>query len=114
MQNNKYSEQTNFGLVYLYPTGTGKKNVEPIKEVKKTVEKKKKKKKKIKLNKCYECKKKLTIVQQQLTCKCGANFCPKHRLQSQHNCSKINSFDEEKFKQKCGLGGGKFKQIEAL
>tara|TARA_B100000674_G_scaffold453999_1_gene426633 strand:- start:289 stop:438 length:150 start_codon:yes stop_codon:yes gene_type:complete len=49
-----------------------------------------------------------------MTCNCGANFCPKHRLQNQHNCPNIKKFDENKFKEKCGLGGGKFKQIEVL
>lgn len=128
MQNSKdkYSEQTNFGLMQMYPPTTksskdknnqlNKKqtevsNDEPI-VVKQ--EKKKKKKKKIKLHKCYVCNKRLNITEQQMTCKCKANFCPKHRLQQQHNCPLINDFDENKFKQKCGLGGGKFKQLEVL
>tara|TARA_B100000902_G_C27319407_1_gene923365 strand:- start:3385 stop:3768 length:384 start_codon:yes stop_codon:yes gene_type:complete len=127
MQNNKdkYSEQTNFGLMQMYPPTTIS-SKDTNKQLDKQVdesndksinvkqEKKKKKKKKIKLHKCYFCNKRLNITEQQMTCKCGANFCPKHRLQQQHNCPLVNEFDEKKFKQKCGLGGGKFKQLEVL
>ena len=114
MQDDKYSEKKNFGLVYMYPS---KADNPPTKETvsdTKKEKKKKKKKKKIKLHKCYICNKRLNITEQQMTCKCGANFCPKHRLQTYHNCPKTNNFDEESFKQKCGLGGGKFKQLEVL
>ena len=108
---NKYSEINNFGLLQIYPP----KYIELDNDVKEPEKKKKKKKKKkIKLNRCYACKKKLNITEQQMTCKCNANFCSKHRLQSQHNCPILKEFDKEAFKQKCGLGGGKFKQIEVL
>ena len=109
---NKYSEINNFGLLQLFPPKP-KVLLDNKEEPKKKIEKKKKKK--IKLHRCFECKKKLTIVEQQITCKCKANFCPKHRLQAQHNCPMMGNFNKEKFKQKCGLvGGGKFKQVEAL
>lgn len=108
---NRYSEINNFGLLQLYPPKP--EITVNNKESKKKVEKKKKKKK-IKLNRCNVCKKKLNIAEQQMTCKCGANFCSKHRLQSQHDCSMLKEFDKEAFKKKCGLGGGKFKQIEVL
>lgn len=110
---NKYSEINNFGLLQLYPPRPKVEEKEEDKVVEKK-EKKKKKKKKIKLNRCYQCKKKLNITEQQMTCKCGANFCSKHRLQCQHNCPILKKFDKEAFKKKCGLGGGNFKQIEVL
>ena len=108
---NRYSEINNFGLLQLYPPRP--KVSENTKEVNNQKDKKKKMKK-IKLNRCHVCKKKLNIAEQQMTCKCGANFCSKHRLQSQHNCPNLKKFDKEEFKKKCGLGGGNFKQIEAL
>ena len=107
---NKYSEINNFGLLQIYPP----KYNELDNTVKEPEKKEKKKKKKIKLNKCNICKIKLSIAQQQMTCKCGLNFCSKHRLQNQHNCPTLNKFDKEAFKQKCGLGGGEFKQVEVL
>ncbi len=109
---NKYSEINNFGLLQLYPPRPKQENNEKKKIVEK--KEKKKKKKKIKLNRCNQCKKKLNITEQQMTCRCGANFCSKHRLQSQHNCPNLKEFDKEEFKKKCGLGGGNFKQIEVL
>ena len=110
----KYSEKTNFGLLQLYkPKPIVKDEIKEI--IKEEPKKKKKKKKKIKLHKCYICNKKLNITEQTLTCKCGVNFCAKHRLQNQHNCPELDTFDKEKFKKKCGLvGGGKFKQLEVL
>ncbi len=113
---NQYSEINNFGLLQKYPPKPKVLDNETKEEPKKVQKKKFKKKRKIKLHKCNECKKKLSIAEQQLTCKCGVNFCPKHRLQAQHDCPILKKyFDEEEFKQKCGLvGGGKFKQIEAL
>ncbi len=113
MQSDNYSEKTNFGLMQMYPP---KNSVnKPLKPVEKVEKKKKKiKKKKIKLHKCYVCNKRLNITEQQMTCKCGANFCPIHRLQNQHDCPVLDTFDKEKFKKKCGLGGGKFKQLEVL
>jgi predicted nucleic acid binding AN1-type Zn finger protein len=110
---NQYSETNNFGLLQLYPP---KPKVTTNNKEPKKVEKKKKtkKKKKIKLHKCLICKIKLSIAQQQMTCKCNANFCAKHRLQNQHNCPNLIKFDEEAFKKKSGLGGGNFKQVEVL
>lgn len=112
---NQYSELNNFGLLELYPPKPKQMDEEKTPEkVEKKQKKEKKKKRKIKLNRCNVCKKKLNITEQQMTCKCGSNFCSKHRLQSQHDCSSLKEFDKEAFKKKCGLGGGKFKQIEVL
>jgi predicted nucleic acid binding AN1-type Zn finger protein len=111
-----FNEASNFGLLVKYPHALLKKK-EPVKKECIDVEKKKKKKKKKKktyIHKCNVCKKKISIVQQQLTCKCGLNFCSKHRLQQQHDCPVLTKFDPEQHKKKCGLGGGKFKQIEVL
>lgn len=116
-----YDENSNFGLLELFPPiiSDKTKNKKTEKTVEKSNEKtkvvkKNKKKKKIYKKKCNVCKKKLTLVEQQLTCKCGMNFCAKHRLQSQHDCIKLKDFDPELHRQKCGLGGGKFKQLEVL
>ena len=34
-----------------------------------------------------DCKKKLTVVQQSLKCKCEKYFCDNHRLPESHNCT---------------------------
>lgn len=36
-------------------------------------------------NKCWECNRKVGLVQTQ--CKCGYVYCPKHRHSEAHNCS---------------------------
>lgn len=117
-----YNENSNFGLLEKFPpiiSDEPKKEIteKPVKKVDeqtKDIKKPKKKKKKIYKKKCNVCKKKLSLVERQLTCKCGMNFCAKHRLQCQHNCIKLKDFDPELHRQKCGLGGGKFKQLEVL
>ncbi len=116
-----YDENTNFGLLKMFPPkipDDHKKNIvkKPIEKTSQQTKhvKKSKKKKKIYKKKCNICKKKLSLVEQQLTCKCGINFCAKHRLQQHHNCIKLKDFDAELHRQKCGLGGGKFKQLEVL
>ena len=78
------------------------------------IAKKPKKKKKKSKNRCaFEgCKKKLNLAT--VTCKCNKRFCGLHRLQNQHNCSIINTFDKQKLMQKGGLGGGQFKKLEAI
>ena len=80
----------------------------------KPIVKKPKKKKKKSKNRCaFEgCKKKLNLAT--VTCKCNKRFCGLHRLQNQHNCPIINTFDKQKLMQKGGLGGGQFKKLEAI
>ncbi len=34
-----------------------------------------------------ECKKKLTLIDLSMTCKCGNNYCSKHRPCETHNCT---------------------------
>lgn len=73
---------------------------------------KKNKKIKKKSKRCCEkyCKKKLSLVDLTIKCKCNKSFCPKHRPYTQHNCQyKINNNNLQK-----GLGGGNFKQIEVI
>ena len=36
---------------------------------------------------CKGCKKRLTLVEATIQCKCGKVFCSKHRLCENHNCS---------------------------
>ena len=78
------------------------------------IAKKPKKKKKKSKNRCaFEgCKKKLNLAT--VTCKCKKRFCGIHRLQNKHNCPIINTFDKQQLMQKCGLGGGQFKKLEAI
>jgi predicted nucleic acid binding AN1-type Zn finger protein len=78
-----------------------------------TIETPKKKKKKSKNRCAFEgCRKKLNLAT--VTCKCNKRFCGLHRLQNQHNCPIINTLDKQKLMQKCGLGGGTFKKLEAI
>ena len=120
MQKNNYSEKTNFGLMQLYPPQKVEDVVPAIicvndtKKVEKTQKKMKKQRKK--KHRCAhgECKKKLTPAQQEIICKCKSSFCCKHRFQSSHNCPDLNTYNEERFKKTCCLGGGNFKQVEVL
>tara|TARA_B100000902_G_C26912828_1_gene717763 strand:- start:421 stop:678 length:258 start_codon:yes stop_codon:yes gene_type:complete len=63
---------------------------EKDKETKKDKEIKKEKKKR-----CFYCKKRLKLLEENL-CKCGKIFCPKHRLCHSHNCPLIKSEDHKK------------------
>ncbi|MBL96270.1 MAG: hypothetical protein CMF52_00475 [Legionellales bacterium] len=36
--------------------------------------------------KCAHCKKKLSLVEQTIVCKCNKSFCSKHRLFTAHQC----------------------------
>jgi len=83
-------------------------------EVKKT--KKKVPRCKCRLEDGTKCKKKLTMVDLCIVCKCGKSFCPKHRTPESHNC-KITEIIARKNKEvelDKVLGGGNFKQIEVI
>lgn len=38
------------------------------------------------MNKCNSCKKKLSLSEQAMTCKCGHNYCFNHRQAEIHSC----------------------------
>jgi len=90
-------------------------NDKPIKEeIKKT--KKKAPRCKCKLEDGNKCKKKLTLVDLYITCKCGKSFCPSHRPADKHEC-KITDIIAKKNKAiqlNIVLGGGSFKQVEVI
>ena len=48
-----------------------------------------------KKKRCFYCKKRLKLLEENL-CKCGKIFCPKHRLCHSHNCPLIKSEDHKK------------------
>ena len=90
-------------------------------EGKNTTQDDSKKKKKVPKCKCKlsngkKCKKKLTLVDLCIVCKCGKSFCPKHRSPESHNC-KISEILAQKNREEQlnrVLGGGNFKQIEVI
>ena len=51
-------------------------------------------KKVIKKKRCYECNKKLKLLEENL-CKCNHIFCPKHRLCHSHDCEYIKKNDNK-------------------
>jgi len=57
-----------------------------------------------------KCKRKLTLVDKTIVCRCGKCFCSLHRTCESHNCeidlSKIKEFNVE--------GGGQFKKIDKI
>ena len=85
-----------------------------VQEIKKT--KKKVPRCKCKLEDGNKCKKKLTLVDLCIVCKCGKSFCPSHRPADKHKC-KLTDIIAKKNKEVLLnniLGGGSFKQIEAI
>ena len=48
-----------------------------------------------KKKRCFYCKKRLKLLEENL-CKCEKIFCPKHRLCHSHNCPLIKSEDHKK------------------
>ena len=85
------------------------------------VQEPKKTKKKVPRCKCKladgkKCKKKLTMVDLCIVCKCGKSFCPLHRVPEKHNCkiTEIIAIKEREIVLDKVLGGGTFKQIEAI
>jgi hypothetical protein len=39
-----------------------------------------------KTTKCFVCRKKLSLVDQSIVCKCARRFCPRHRAYTEHAC----------------------------
>jgi len=90
-------------------------------EGKNTTQDDSKKKKKVPKCKCKlsngkKCKKKLTLVDLCIVCKCGKSFCPLHRVPEKHNCkiTEIISRKNREIVLDRVLGGGTFKQIETI
>ena len=85
--------------------------VKEIKHVKKKVPRCK-----CKLEDGKKCKKKLTLVDLCIVCKCGKSFCPKHRTPEAHKCkiSEIIAQKNREVQLDKVLGGGSFKQIEVI
>jgi hypothetical protein len=90
-------------------------------ENKNQVQEPKKTKKKVPRCKCKledgkKCKKKLTVVDLCIVCKCGKSFCPKHRTPEAHKCkiSEIIARKNREVQLDKVLGGGSFKQIEVI
>ena len=92
-------------------------NTQEIKEPIVNNETKKIKKKK-KSNRCSfdGCKKKLKL--SDMKCRCGNTYCNKHRMMEQHSCSYLKNTTSKDIyltkTQHLGLGGGNFKQLEAI
>lgn len=57
-----------------------------------------------------KCKKKLTIVDKSIVCRCGKCFCPLHRTCESHNCE----VDLTKTTEVNLVGGGEFKKIDKI
>jgi hypothetical protein len=81
----------------------------------------KKKPKKIKNKKkknrcCFEgCRKKLTLTQQTMKCRCNMCFCSKHFPSEEHHCTfDYKAFSKENFENAAGLGGGQFSKLESI
>jgi hypothetical protein len=63
--------------------------------------------------KCPVCKKKLTLVEQQMPCRCKKTFCTKHRLAASHDCT-FNYIDSAKEKLKEGMPAATFRKVESV
>ena len=57
-----------------------------------------------------KCKKKLTLVDKSIVCRCGKCFCTLHRTCESHNCQA----DLAQTKEVDVEGGGKFKKIDKI
>ena len=87
----------------------------------KTQIKKEKKRKKKKTNRCAfchdgsKCKKKLSLVDLSIKCRCGKSFCSIHRAMTNHFCPCLEATSaEKKALLDTHLGGGKFIQIDKI
>ena len=60
-----------------------------------------------------ECKKKLSIVDLLIVCRCNKSFCITHRFATSHKCQ-IDNIKELRDNLSKNLGDGKFKQIEII
>lgn len=63
--------------------------------------------------KCPVCKKKLTLVEQQMPCRCKKTYCTKHRLAASHDCT-FNYIDSAKEKLKEGMPTATFQKVESV
>ena len=79
------------------------------------------KKKKVPRCKCKledgsKCKKKLSVVDLCIVCKCGKSFCALHRLAEKHQCKLTEelAIKEKQTHLNKVLGGGTFKQLEVI
>ena len=63
-----------------------------------------------------KCKKKLSAVDLCIVCKCGKSFCPLHRTPEKHNCkiTEVLAIKNKQVELDKVLGGGSFKQLEAI
>ena len=63
-----------------------------------------------------KCKKKLSAVDLCIVCKCGKSFCPLHRCPEKHNCkiTEVLAIKNKQVELDKVLGGGSFKQLEAI
>jgi len=77
---------------------------------------KKNKNKKKKNRCCFEgCRKKLTLTQQTMKCRCNMCFCSKHFPSEEHQCTfDYKAFSKENFENAAGLGGGQFSKLESI
>lgn len=50
--------------------------------------------------KCFTCKKKLTIIEKNIKCRCEHSYCAKHRQPEHHDCQYDYSQDKVKL-EKC-------------
>ena len=90
--------------------------MEPKQEPEKKVKKKKTPRCKCILENGKKCKKKLTMVDLCITCKCGKHFCSLHRAPEKHNCkiTEIIAKKDKEIELDKVLGGGSFKQIQVI
>jgi len=63
--------------------------------------------------KCPVCKKRLTLVEQQMSCRCKKTFCTKHRLASSHDCT-FNYVDSTKEKLKESMPAVVFDKVTVV
>ena len=63
-----------------------------------------------------KCKKKLSAVDLCIVCKCGKSFCPLHSTPEKHNCkiTEVLAIKNKQVELDKVLGGGSFKQLEAI
>jgi hypothetical protein len=63
--------------------------------------------------KCPTCKKKLTLVEQQMQCRCKKSHCGKHRLAASHDCT-YNYIDSTKEKLKESMPAVTFNKVPVV
>ena len=87
-----------------------------MQKTRKNLKKKKTPKCKCVLENGKKCKKKLSAVDLCIVCKCGKSFCPLHRTPEKHNCkiTEVLAIKNKQDELDKVLGGGSFKQLEAI